>query len=112
MPCTWINLIRTWRIGGTVPSEFGGRDLSAGLTTMTGMTGGAYYAGVGRATGVFDRIKTEIANDYEIGLETFPADADGKMRDVDVKVNRPGVSIRTRRQVLLAKDETASKDRC
>ena len=94
----------------TVPSEFGGRDLSVGLTTMTGMTGGAYYAGVGRATGVFDRIKTEIANDYEIGLETLPADADGKMRDVDVKVNRPGVSIRTRRQVLLAKDETASKD--
>ena len=94
----------------TVSSEFGGRDLSAGLTTMTGMTGGAYYAGVGRATGVFDRIKTEIANDYEIGLETLPADADGKMRDVDVKVNRPGVSIRTRRQVLLAKDETASKD--
>ena len=94
----------------TVPSEFGGRDLSVGLTTMTGMTGGAYYAGVGRATGVFDRIKTEIANDYEIGLETLPADADGKMRDVDVKVNRPGVSIRTRRQVLLAKDDTASKD--
>ena len=94
----------------TVPSEFGGRDLSAGLTTMTGMTGGAYYAGVGRAAGVFDRIKTEIANDYELGIETLPADADGKMRDVTVKVNRPDVSVRTRRQVLLAKDETASKD--
>ena len=68
--------------------------MAAGLTTMTGMTGGAYYAGVGRATGVFDRIKTEIANDYELGIETIPADADGKLRDVTVKVNRPDVSVR------------------
>lgn len=92
----------------TVSSGFGGRDMSAGLTTMTGMTGGAYYAGVGRATGVFDRIKTEIANDYELGIETLPTDADGRLHDVSVKVSRPDVSVRTRRQVLLAKDEAAA----
>jgi hypothetical protein len=86
--------------------------MATGLTTMTGMTGGAYYSGVGRATGVFDRIKTEITNDYELAIETNPADADGKLHDVAVKVNRPDVQLRTRRQVLLVKaDAAASKDR-
>ena len=94
-----------------VSSGFGGRDMASGLTTMTGMTGGAYYAGVGSAAGVFDRIRTEIANDYELGIETLPSDADGKLHDVSVKVNRPDVSIRTRRQILLAKsDPAAAKD--
>ena len=90
-----------------VSSAFGGRDMAAGLTTMTGMTGGAYYSGVGRATGVFDRIRTEIANDYELGIETLPSDADGKLLDVSVKVNRPDVSVRARKQVLLAKGDAA-----
>ena len=91
----------------SMTSPMGGRDMATGLQTMTGMTGGAYYSGIGRATGVFDRIKTEIANDYELGIETLPTDADGKLRDVSVKVNRPDVSVRSRRQVLLAKDDPA-----
>lgn len=91
-----------------VSSAFGGRDMATGLTTMTGMTGGAYYAGVGRATGVFDRIRTEIANDYELGIETVPSDADGKLHDVSVKVSRPDVSVRTRKQILLAKGDGAA----
>ena len=95
----------------TVSSAFGGRDMGSGLTTMTGMTGGVYYSGVGRAAGVFDRIRTEIANDYELGIETTAADADGKLRDVSVKVNRADVTVRTRRQILLAKaDADPPKD--
>lgn len=91
-------------------SAFGGRDLAAGLTTMTGMTGGAYYAGVGRAAGVFDRIRTEIGNDYLLGVETLPSDADGKLRDLKVTVRRPDVTVRARSQVLLtaAKAEPSS----
>lgn len=80
---------------------YGGRDMSEGLTTMSGMTGGAFFYGVGRAVGVFDRIATEVANFYELGLETVPADADRTARDVEVKVNRPDVSVRARRQVAL-----------
>jgi VWFA-related protein len=82
-------------------SAFGGRDMATGLTTMTGMTGGAYYAGVGRAVGVFDRIRTEIGNDYLLGVETLPSDADGKLRDLKVTVRRPDVTVRARKQVLL-----------
>jgi VWFA-related protein len=91
----------------SVSSGFGGRDLTAGLMTMTGMTGGAYYSGVGTAAGVFERIRTEITNDYELGLEAGPADADGKLHDVEVKVKRPDVSVRARKQILLAKDALA-----
>lgn len=84
-----------------VASAFGGRDLSQGLTTMTGMTGGAFFNGVGRAAGVFDRIKVEITNYYELGIETLPEDASGKPRDIDVKVGRPGLSVRARKQVTM-----------
>lgn len=94
----------------SVVTSLGGREGATGLTTMTGMTGGAYYAGVGTATGVFDRIRTEIANDYELGLETAPSDADDKLHDVSVKVNRPDVSVRARKQIVLAKTATANAD--
>ncbi len=85
-----------------VTSAFGSRELSSGLTTLAGMTGGTFFYGVGRATGVFDRIRTEIANFYELGLETVPADADGKPHEISVKVNRPNATVRARREVVLA----------
>ncbi len=85
-----------------VTSAFGSRELSSGLTTLAGMTGGTFFYGVGRATGVFDRIRTEIANFYELGLETVPADADGKPHEISIKVNRPNLTVRARREVLLA----------
>jgi VWFA-related protein len=84
-----------------VASAFGGRDLSQGLTTMTGLTGGAFFNGVGRGTGVFDRIKVEINNYYELGIETLPEDASGKPRDIEVTVRRPGLSVRARKQVTM-----------
>lgn len=84
-----------------VTSAFGGREMSEGLTTMAGMTGGSFFYGVGSAAGVFERIRTEITNFYELGLETVPADADGKARDLSVKVNREGLAVRARRQVAL-----------
>ncbi|CAN5735121.1 hypothetical protein BH18ACI5_BH18ACI5_06900 [soil metagenome] len=94
-----------------VSSAFGGRDMSAGLTTMAGMTGGAYYAGVGRAAGVMDRIRTEIANDYELGLETAAPDARGKLLDVAVRVTRAGLTVRAPKQVLLAPPDMPAGDR-
>jgi len=84
-----------------VASAFGGRDMTQGLTTMTGMTGGAFFSGVGRATGVFDRIKLELNNFYELGVETSPEDADGKARPIVVNVARPGLTVRTRRQIAM-----------
>lgn len=84
-----------------VTSAFGGRDMSEGLTTMAGMTGGSFFYGVGSAAGVFDRIGTEITNFYELGLEALPTDVDGRPRDLSVKVTREGATVRARAQVAL-----------
>jgi VWFA-related protein len=84
-----------------ITSAFGSREMSAGLTTIAGMTGGSFFYGVGAAVGVFERIGTEITNFYELGLEALASDADGKPRDLSVKVNREGVSVRARAQVAL-----------
>jgi VWFA-related protein len=85
----------------TITQAFGGREMSQGLTTMSGMTGGSFFQGVGTAAGVFERIGTEITNFYELGLESVAADADGSPRELEVKVTRPGLSVRTRRHVAL-----------
>ena len=83
----------------TITSAFGGRDMTAGLGALAGMTGGALFMGVGRATGVFDRITTEINNFYVLGVESEPDDASGTPREVKVAVGRPGVTVRARRDV-------------
>jgi VWFA-related protein len=91
-----------------VASAFGGRDMASGLSAMTGMTGGAFFNGVGNAAGVFGRIAIEINNYYELGIETRPEDAGGKPRDIDVKVARPGLSVRAPKQVMLPDRATAA----
>ncbi len=83
----------------TIASAFGGREMTAGLGALTGMTGGALFMGVGRAAGVFDRIKTEINNFYVLGVESEPDDAVGTPRALKVAVTRPGLSVRARREV-------------
>jgi VWFA-related protein len=77
-----------------VTSPDGGRELSQGLTTLAGMTGGAFYSGIGGAEGSFERIASEITNIYQIAVETTPTDGDGKERDIRVAVNRPDVKVR------------------
>ena len=85
-----------------IASAFGGRDMTQGLTTMTGLTGGAFFSAVGRATGVFDRIKTEIHNYYVLGVESLPDDGSGALREVSIKVGRSGLHVRTRSRVATA----------
>ncbi|MGE3489293.1 MAG: VWA domain-containing protein [Vicinamibacterales bacterium] len=83
----------------TVTSAFGGREATAGLGALTGMTGGRLFMGVGRATGVFDRITTEINNFYVLGVESGPDDVSGSPRSLAVTVNRPGLTVRSRPEV-------------
>lgn len=83
----------------TVTSAFGGREATAGLGALTGMTGGRLFMGVGRGTGVFDRITTEINNFYVLGVESGPEDASGSPRSLEVAVKRPGLTVRSRPEV-------------
>lgn len=80
-------------------SAFGGRDQTAGLTVITGKTGGAFFMGVGRAAGVFRQIAASISNFYVLGLESGPADAVAEPRSLDVDVARPGLTVRAAERV-------------
>jgi VWFA-related protein len=83
---------------GTV---FGGRGYATGLATIASSTGGVFVEGVGRATGALARIASDITHFYQLGVEADPKDADGKTYRVEVKVNRPGVSIRAPSQAAV-----------
>ena len=57
-----------------------------------------------------DRMMAEASSYYLVGYETSNGQPDGKFRRLDVKVSRPGVSVRTR-SGFYAPDESGTKDR-
>ena len=81
-------------------SPYGGRDFAGGMGTVATMTGGAFFSAGGSASGLFDRLRTEMNNFYELGVEMEGNDKAATSLEIDVKVARPGVSIRNRRRVL------------
>lgn len=81
-----------------------GSDLAEGLSNIAGVTGGAIYSGIGQAAGVFERIRTEIVHSYQLGVESVPADGDGKAHTIDVQVRRPGAVVRARRAFAVSMD--------
>src|SRR5258708_930475 len=73
---------------------FGGAEYADGLANIASSTGGLFFNGVGRATGVFDRIASDINYFYELGVESRPSDGDGKSHRVEVRVSRAGAQVR------------------
>jgi len=60
----------------------------AGMDTLATMTGGRAFAPAGTAAGVFTRIVSDVTTFYELGVESVATDANGKLHDVTVHVNR------------------------
>ena len=81
-------------------SAFGGRDFASGMGTVATMTGGAFFSAGGSANGIFDRVRTEMNNFYELAVEMEGNDNAAASFAIEVKVSRPGVTIRNRRRVL------------
>jgi len=50
---------------------------------------------------VFERVARELSGHYLLGFEPLDADRDGREHEVRVKVSRPGLTVRTRRRVLV-----------
>jgi VWFA-related protein len=65
-----------------------------GLDTLATLTGGFPYLASGRGTGIFSRIISDVTTFYELGIESTAQDANGKLHDVKVRVNRPGLETR------------------
>src|SRR5207245_6762521 len=71
------------------------------LFRLSSLTRGAVFRTVGSAT-PFERIAREMSGYYLLGFEPQGTDRNGKDHVIDVKVGRPGVTVRARRALPLA----------
>jgi VWFA-related protein len=71
------------------------------LYRLSSLTRGAVFRTVGSST-PFERIAREISGYYLLGFEPQGTDRNGKDHVIDVKVPRPGVTVRARRALPLA----------
>ncbi|MEO8520972.1 MAG: VWA domain-containing protein [Acidobacteriota bacterium] len=87
-----------------------GREYLTGLANIASSTGGAFYTASGRAAGVFDAVLTDVRSFYQLGIESRPADADGKSHRVEVTVNRPGAHVRAPAALALPNNPDSGGD--
>jgi len=80
------------------------RESSVGVETLANAARGSLFNITVSADSAFERIESELSGYYILGVESAPADKDGKPHPIRVAVKRPGVSIRSRRQVMRAGD--------
>jgi VWFA-related protein len=79
------------------------------LYRLASLTRGAVFGTVGSAA-PFERIAREISGYYLVGFEPQGSDRDGKDHVVDVKVARPGLTVRARRALPMAAPPLAQKE--
>lgn len=79
------------------------------LDEFTGASGGALLS-IAQGTGIgqFERVLRETSSHYLLGVEPAPADRDGTLRRLNVKVNGlpRGTSVRSRLWVVVPKPRT------
>jgi Ca-activated chloride channel homolog len=91
------------RLGGGGMSGFGGSGPDPGLPAISGETGGGYFE-LSRAeelASTFARVADELHRQYLIGFE--PAKLDDKMHKLEVRVKKPGMKVRARKEYFAAK---------
>ncbi len=87
------------------PNDTLARDVAiigTGLEVMAGASGGSLFRVAAGADSAFDRILTETAASYVLGVEPAAADRNGKPHAIKVNVNVPGAQVRSRREVVVA----------
>ena len=81
------------------------RDLAtnaSGLERLAGDAGGALFRDqVGAGEFAFDRILKETSAFYLLGVESTPADRDGRVHYIHVKANAKGATIRSRTELVI-----------
>ena len=84
-------------------------ELREGLENIAGATNGEMFSGVGKALGVFERVQSEILNGYQIGVESIPRDADGKSHKIEVQVRVSGLTVKTRKELVVTRNARAAR---
>jgi VWFA-related protein len=67
------------------------------MQQIAGMTGGVAYFNTNSISGAIRHAIDDAGAAYQLGYYPLNTTADGKFREITVKVNRPGVHIRSRR---------------
>jgi len=81
-------------------SMVGGRFLpDAGDTGFAHATGGQAFIGLNDLDGAADKVLAEASNYYLIGVKAPPAGRTADLRDIQIKIKRRGVIVRTREAV-------------
>jgi len=80
-----------------------------GIENLTSAAGGTLVRVIGKVESAFERVATEMSGSYLLGIEVEAADRDGRPHAVDVKVNRPGVQVRSRRRYLIEPEKPGVK---
>lgn len=70
----------------------------ASLDALAGAARGTSFEVVGSAENPFKRLAAEVSGYYLIGVEPEGSDRDGKPHQIRVEVNRPGLTVRFRRE--------------
>jgi VWFA-related protein len=109
-----VDTIRPHEFVGDASSDAKGgiafNDLAihGGVDTLATMTGGRAYAPAGTAAGTFARIASDVTSFYQLGVESLPGDANGKLHDVKVHVNRPNLDTVARPSVVAPRPTPAA----
>ena len=86
---------------GIATAPFGDRlARTEGIELLTGAARGTLFTISVAADSAFARIESELAGYYLLGVESGDKDKDGKAHPLQVKVSRPGVNVRSRRQFV------------
>ena len=80
----------------------------AGLELMAAQTRGAFHRVVSTGATTFDAIGREVSGYYLLGIEPDAADRRERRRRVDVKVGRPGLTVRARSMFALDRSRADS----
>ena len=88
---------------GTRDAQF----LAEGLETLTGLARGASFTVTASGAGVFERVSRELAGYYLIGFEPVANDRDRKAHQIRIEVQRPGLTVRSRREFRAAEASAA-----
>lgn len=88
-----------------------GRLMAAGIETLANAARGSLFNISVAADNTFARIESELSGYYLLGVESRAADKDGKAHPIRVRVNRPGVTVRSRRQLMTSLEQDRPRSR-
>jgi VWFA-related protein len=79
-----------------------------GIEHLAGVTGGKMLPLTGSANGGLAQVLRESASYYLVGLEPGGSDRSGRSQQLEIRVSRPNVQVRTRPHITFRRPETVN----